>query len=151
MVEHMGMAYYLMHTPKEVGITVDRAFLNKTAKAPTPAEYTKNLIRSLDECNNDRTANPMDWKAGGTIDVDGWSYSIAPQGVRPKPAPQTPQLWCRFENCKKGSMKSCIARLWGAGGLDTGFGHELHEAFDALAHEQDKKDALPKKGKNNEV
>jgi hypothetical protein len=67
------------------------------------------------------STNPMNWKAGD------WTYRLTPLHDRP-PAPKKPSAWCRLENCN--SNTGCTARLWGAGWLNSGFGHELREAFE---------------------
>jgi hypothetical protein len=126
MSETIGSGFYLPHTPEEIEIYAAPSW-NSAKSMTTPEQCTKNLHKILDECDTDSSSNPMGWKAGGEVEADGWTYSIMAKDVRP-PAPKRPSAWCQFEKCNAKTV--CTVRLWGAGWLNSGFGHELREAFE---------------------
>ena len=126
MSDSIGTGHYLSNTPEAVEIFAGPS-LSGAEGAPTPEQCAKNLHKILDECDTDSNSNPMNWKAGGEVEVDGWTYSITTKKPRPQ-APKRPSAWCQLENCK--SKKGCTARLWGAGWLSSGFGHGLREGFE---------------------
>ncbi|KAF2647256.1 subtilisin-like protein [Lophiostoma macrostomum CBS 122681] len=112
---------FLQSTPESVNFAII-APTNGQRALPTGEDCKKNLRAILDAC--DTEDNPMNWKAGGDSQVDGWTYQIAPQSDRP-PAPKNPIAWCKFQEGEKdGSF-----RVWGAGWLNSGFGHELKDKF----------------------
>jgi hypothetical protein len=81
-------------TPEAVEVLVGPTKLE--GKAPTPEQCIKNLHLILDECDNDKTSNRIDWKAGGEVDVDEWTYRITTKEACP-PAPKQPSAWCSLE------------------------------------------------------
>ncbi|KAF2833175.1 SGNH hydrolase [Ophiobolus disseminans] len=90
MSDSIGTGHYLSGTPEAVDIFAGPSFsISKPAAPPTPTQCAQNLHKIFDECDNDSSANPMDWKAGGEVEVDGWKYSIATKAQRP-PAPKHP-------------------------------------------------------------
>lgn len=125
MSDSIGTGHYLSGTPEAVDIFAGPSL--NTQSSPKPEQCVKNLHKILDECDTDRSANPMDWKAGGEVEVDGWTYSITTKRSRPS-APKRPSAWCQLENCR--GKTGCTARLWGAGWLSSGLGHELREGFE---------------------
>jgi len=123
MISSIGTGHYLDGTPEDVEISAIKGF--SASGAPTPDECIKNFHKLLDECDNDSTTNPVDWKAGGSVEVDDWTYTITPTGQRPS----TPKAWCKIENCQNG--EKCTASIWGAGWLKNDYGEKLRGAFAA--------------------
>ena len=136
----IGTGSYLPDTPETVEISVNGDVSGQGL--PTPEDCAKNLHKVLDDCDTDGSTNPMNWKAGGELEIDYWTYSLKPLHDRP-PAPQKPSAWCKLENCNADT--GCTARLWGAGWLNSGLGHELREAFEtqqAYLTSEDRKQQL---------
>jgi hypothetical protein len=124
MTSTIGTGYYLSGTPEAVEIS---AIDWDADGVPTPDECYKHFQKIISDCNNDDANNPMGWKAGGEVEFDNWTYKITPSEQRP-PAPSKPSGWCSIEQCTE--ENGCVAKLWGAGWLNSGYGHELREAFD---------------------
>jgi hypothetical protein len=119
-----------MHdTPEavEIGAIGD----TQTEGGITPQECEKWLHVVLDNCDTDATANPMNWKAGGEIEVNHWTYSIKALHDRP-PAPKNPSAWCKLFDC---GDAGCKARIWGAGWLTStpAHGEDLFRAISTTA------------------
>ncbi|KAI4687260.1 hypothetical protein J4E81_008108 [Alternaria sp. BMP 2799] len=119
----IGTGHYFPSTPEAVEIGVTSRLT--AGPVPTVEECKTNLHKILDECNNDKSKNPVDWKAGGEIEINGWRFTITPTGQRPS----TPKAWCKIENCQNG--EKCTASIWGAGWLRNDYGEKLRSAFAA--------------------
>ncbi|KAI4910278.1 hypothetical protein J4E90_007711 [Alternaria incomplexa] len=119
----IGTGHYFPSTPEavEIGIT---SRLN-AGPVPTVEECKTNLHKILDECNNDKSKNPVGWQAGGEFEINGWRFTISPTGQRPS----TPKAWCKIENCQ--NKEKCTASIWGAGWLRNDYGEKLRSAFAA--------------------
>ncbi|KAF2494344.1 hypothetical protein BU16DRAFT_563268 [Lophium mytilinum] len=127
-VKKVGIGGYMHDTPEDVEIGAMGDI--EADGGITPEECQKWLLKVLDDCDTDATANPMNWKAGGEIKVNHWTYSIRALHDRP-PAPKSPSAWCRLEDC---GDSGCTARIWGAGWLTStpAHGEELLGAFDTV-------------------
>ena len=119
----IGTGHYFPSTPEAVEIGVTSRLT--AGPVPTVEECKTNLHKILDECNNDKSKNPVDWKAGGEIEINGWRFTITPTGQRPS----TPKSWCKIENCQNG--EKCTASIWWAGWLRNDYGEKLRSAFAA--------------------
>ena len=111
----LNLGTYLDGTPEKVNLFIEQSV--DDAPLPSSDDCKQNMHKVRDECGDE---NPLHWKAGGYLDFDGWTYTIAPLGDRP-PAPTAPKVWCT-------AYKDEI-RMWGAGCLNSGFGKELKDAF----------------------
>lgn len=105
----------LDNTPEKVDIFMANA--TDAAAIPTVDQCKQHMHEIRDGCDG---VNAMNWKAGGSFTLDGFTYSITPKGDRP-PAPNAPSAWCQ--------RKDDVIWMWGAGWLNSGFGKELKDAF----------------------
>jgi len=119
----IGTGHYFPSTPEAVEIGVTSRLT--AGPVPTVEECKTNLHKILDECNNEKSKNPMGWQAGGEFEINGWRFTITPTGQRPS----TPKAWCKIENCQNG--EKCTASIWGAGWLRNDYGEKLRSAFAA--------------------
>lgn len=133
----IGLGSYLPNTPETVEIGAIGK-INVRDKPPSVDDCKKHLHAVLDGCDiGHDDYNPMNWKAGGEIQVDGWTYSIKPLHDRP-PALNKPKAWCQIDSC--GFMDlGCTLRIWGAGWESSNFGtrlrEQLEEASKGLPHD----------------
>ena len=102
---------------------------------PTPDQCIENFKKTIDSCDNDAEKNPMQWSAGGSVEIDNWNYTITPTLSR-APAPKKPSAWCQLRGCTGNGW--CDVKLWGAAWLETGFGVELRDALRSVAFIQSK-------------
>jgi len=122
----VGLGSYLRNTPEtvEIGAIGDIDVLDKP---PSVDDCKKHLHEVLDGCDIPHDDyNPMNWKAGGEIKVDGWTYSLRPLHDRP-PALNKPKAWCQIDSC---NQDGCTLRMWGAGWESSNFGKALREKLD---------------------
>jgi hypothetical protein len=125
MSESIGTGNYLLGTPEVLEISGEPNWDDN--RATTPEKCIRHLHQILDECDTNSSSNPMNWKAGGEVEADGWTYRITPMEPRP-PAPKRPSAWCQVEKCSQAG--GYTVRLWGAEWMSSGFGHELREALE---------------------
>ena len=68
----------------------------------------------------------MNWKGGGKLERDHWTYSLKPLHDRPAP-PDKPSAWCEIRDSDK---STCKVTLSGTGWQSSNHGQELRERLD---------------------
>lgn len=119
----IGAGSYLHNTPEyvEISITGDTS----AQGLPTKDSCINNLRRVLDECDGDGNQNPMNYKGGGNLTIDHWTYSLRPISDRPSLL-KKPTGTCKLDQC---TPNGCRVWMWGAGWLDSDLGLKLRDAF----------------------
>ena len=126
MTSSIGAGNYLPNTPETFELSATAGI--DSNKVPTVEDCKKHFHSILDGCDvPNKDYNPMNWKAGGNLSVDDWTYTIRPLGNRP-PAFKNPKAWCQIDNCN--NKNGCTLKIWGAGWESSNSGSALRKAFD---------------------